>query len=77
MKFKRKDVIKTDGKYFECICADARVCVFGEITKWDESEMRTSYEKMFVIDQIHQENFIYELVKHHAVRVVPDSDGAL
>lgn len=77
MKFKKTDIIKTDGEFWECIVSDKRTAVFGKITEWTEVNKRVSYEYMFAVDQKVQDNFNYELVKHHYVVVVPDSDGGL
>jgi hypothetical protein len=75
--FQKGNVIKTEAKYFECICADKKTAIFGEITIWDKDNKRVSYEKIFAVDQIVTDNFKYELIKHHEIRVVPDSDGGL
>lgn len=77
MKFKKSDIVKNKGKLWECIVSDKRTAVFAEITEWNEIDKRVCYENLFAIDQSFQEGFIFDLIKHHSIRVIPDSDGGL
>ena len=77
MEFKKNDIIKNSGKFYKCIISDSELVVFGEITIWNQTECRVSYEKTFIISQTVQDGFEYELIQHHQIRVVPDSDGGL
>ena len=76
-RFKKKDIIKHSGKFYECIISDEEIAVFGKLTKWDEKNHRVSYRQTFIVSQTVRDGFEYELVQHHKVRVIPDADGGL
>ena len=57
--FKKRALIKHDGKEYQAICVDDDVAVFGEVRG---DERYVSHEEMFVVHQVELAGFEYELI---------------
>lgn len=60
MEFSEGSIIRVEGKQFECIIANDKLAVFGEIETVTKEKYTVSYEKLSVYHQERQEGFEFQ-----------------